>query len=191
MARKPQKSWAVLEAEYVNGSMSVRELATSKGVSEPALEKRAQLGKWSEKRRVASVEIGKAASKSAAQLQLDELEAFNKADLALAKNLRALVNAQIRKVLDKAKQAGLEMPDMKATDIRTLASAGAEIQRIGRLALGAATENQQVTGKDGAPLHGNGVAYGVLVVPAQSETGEEWEAMVAREHAEQAKRMLQ
>lgn len=134
-------NWDAIRTEYVAGKASIKTLAERHGVSESGLEKRAERGKWSEARRNLSESVISGADARIADVRVNELAEFNASDLKIAKALRAQIAIHIRAAQDRK-------TPMDAGQIRTLTAASEAAQRIGRLALGASTENSAITTKE-------------------------------------------
>lgn len=122
--------WAALKTEFVNSAMTYRELAERHGLKEPTVRKRGQREDWPEARRVLSQFVTSSASEQIAENRVDELTKFNEEDLATAKAIRAKAAAM------------MDLID-SPSDLRALAGAIDVAQKVGRLALGASTENVQ------------------------------------------------
>jgi hypothetical protein len=134
-----QADWAALRAEYVSGHCTMRELASKHGIKAAGVMRRAANEKWEADRKQESLRVSKEASIALGKFRTDELSKFNDDDLKIAKGIRA-------------KAVGMLASVVTPQDIRALASAFEVAQRIGRLALGASTDNKEITGKDGAPI---------------------------------------
>jgi hypothetical protein len=148
MAKKSaisDKDWDLLRAEYISSSISIRELADKFSCSADALEARAGREQWTEQRRKMSAEVLERANQEIADKRVAELVKFNEEDLEIARAIRKQIRTHIE---DSIQSNNL----MKSDDIRKLASAAESAQKIGRLALGVSTNNNEVTGKDGSPL---------------------------------------
>lgn len=127
--------WDAIRAEYVSGKASIKRLATKHNVSEPGLEKRAGRERWSEARRKMSEAVISDADTKITEAKVSELADFNASDLRMAKAIRQKVERMLRKA--STPQA-----------VRALANAADTAQKVGRLALGASTENSTVTTKE-------------------------------------------
>jgi hypothetical protein len=146
MAKKiADTEWDVLRTEYVSSNITLRELADKHGCSEDAVEKKAQREGWSDARRKLSAEVLAKADAELAESRAKELVKFNDEDLKVAKALRA----QIAKHINEAMQSNVPL---STHDIKRLTSAAVDAQKIGRLALGVSTSNNEVTGANGQPL---------------------------------------
>lgn len=129
--------WTSIKTEYVNGA-EYPALAEKYKVKEATLRQRASRHKWSHERQEASQLVTKLATAAIVESKAEQLAKFNEDDLKMAKNLRAMVNKQIQN----------SKGDMEPGQIRALAGAASEAQRIGRLALGAETESSVVTTRE-------------------------------------------
>jgi hypothetical protein len=137
--------WDKLRTEYVSSSISIRELAARHNCSEDAMEKRASREQWAEARRKLSAEVQSKADAELSEKRAKELVELNEQDLGLAKAIKA----QIAKHLNKANQ---NKEPLSIRELRLLASASESAQKIGRLALGVSTSNNEHTGANGVPL---------------------------------------
>jgi hypothetical protein len=130
--------WTTIKVEYVNSSISLRDLAAKHGIKAPGLMKRCATEGWEAERKQTASKVSKQATESLIESKAVQLAKFNEDDLKMAKNLRAMVNKQIQN----------SKGDMEPAQIRALAGAASEAQRIGRLALGAETESSVVMTKE-------------------------------------------
>ena len=120
--------WPALKVEYVNSAMGYRELAEKYGIKEATVRKRVSREGWNEARHTASQFVTTLASEQITENRVDELIKFNKEDLETAKAIRTKAIAMMQLI---------ESP----SDLRALAGAVDVAQKVGRLALGASTEN--------------------------------------------------
>ena len=140
--RKPRLTsmeWGRLKNIYVNGSETLTGLAQKEGINPAGVMQRALREQWgAERSRVADALTATAAATLTAA-KIDELSEFNAVDLKIAKAFRQQIAQHISAAQQKSKQ-------LTPNDIRALTSAAEAAQRIGRLALGASTENKAVSG---------------------------------------------
>jgi hypothetical protein len=137
--------WDAIRTEYVSSSISIRELSEKFNCSADALEKRCYTQGWTEQRRKISAEVLAKADAEITERRAKELISFNEQDLQVAKAIRS----QIAKHISEAMSS---QTLLSTRDIRTLASAAESAQKIGRLALGVSTSNNEHTGVNGQPL---------------------------------------
>lgn len=123
--------WAKIRLEYINGTMSLRDLAKTHKIKAAGIMAKAAKQKWEEERKQLSAKISKAAGDIIAETRAEELSKFNKTDLKAATQIRA-------------KAGSMLVRDMSPQDLNSLASVFEKAQKIGRLALGATTENTEV-----------------------------------------------
>lgn len=90
---------------------------------------------WEAERKQKSAEVSRVAGDSLTVTRIDELAQFNAADLEMARAIRS----KAQTMLDEA---------ASPADLRALASAVDTAQKVGRLALGASTENSTVTTRE-------------------------------------------
>ena len=105
-----------------------------------------------QKRQQLSEKVSQEALQKNAEKRINDLTTFNQEDIKISKALRA----QVGRHLIKLQQENAYVP---VNDLRTLASAAEAAQRIGRLALGAATESSEITGADGGPISFSAMSY--------------------------------
>lgn len=127
--------WTAARLAYVNSSKSLATIAKEYGATPAAVEKRAARERWSDERRKQSEKVGEQAQAVIADDRAATLAKFNEDDLRVAKAIRA-------------KAASLLNSIASPSEMRSLASAFESAQRIGRLALGAETENAVVTSRE-------------------------------------------
>ena len=127
--------WAALKTEYVHGTATMRELAEQKGIKAAGLMRRAAKEGWDAERKQKSAQVSRAAGESLTGTRVDELAKFNADDLKMARAIRA-------------KAAQMMVKANTPADLRALAGAVDTAQKVGRLALGASTENSMVTTKE-------------------------------------------
>jgi transposase-like protein len=153
MARGPIADWAKLKLEYVQTRITIAELAEKHGLKPETVKKQAERHRWGMERlkfeQIALAEAAEAASKE----RITELLQFNRDDLRVAKAIRARC----------ARRLAVVGEDIPASELRLIASAAEAAQRIGRLALGATTEN---VGHPGFPTPDQGVGDGAEVSTA-------------------------
>lgn len=148
MAKKsaiPEDLWEILRTEYVSTTISIRELAEKHNCSADAIEKRAHTNSWTEQRRKLSAEVLAKADAEIVERRVKELNEFNEQDIKIAKALRGQIALHINTAL-QAKDP------LSPKTIKVLTSALADAQKIGRLALGVSTSNNEHTGANGLPL---------------------------------------
>ena len=121
--------WGKLQAEYITGIMSLRDLADSHSIKAAGVMARAAKEGWDDLRKQHQAKISTAAIKSAEIDKTEELRLFNQQCLDAAR----LIRQKSWELLG----AGGNSPQ----DIRALASAMESAQKMGRLALGATTDN--------------------------------------------------
>ena len=121
--------WGKIQAEYVTGIMSMRDLAAAHGIKAAGLMARAVKEGWDELRKQHQTKVSTEAIQAAESDKAEELRIFNAQCIEAARLIR---------------QKSWEMLGVGGNspqDIRALASAIESAQKIGRLALGATTDN--------------------------------------------------
>jgi uncharacterized protein YjcR len=127
--------WTAIKTEYVHGTDTMRELAEKHGIKAAGLMRRAANEGWDAERKQKSAEVSKTVSDSLVSSRAEDLAKFNADDLMMARAIRA-------------KAAKLMANANTPADLRALAGAVDTAQKVGRLALGASTENSSVTTKE-------------------------------------------
>lgn len=120
--------WPALKVEYVNSTLSLRELADRHGIKAAGVMARAVKEGWDAERKQRQAEISKIAQEQLTNSRVDELASFNEDDLKMARAIRA-----------RAARMMQTITDLSAAELRALAAAADTAQKIGRLALGAET----------------------------------------------------
>lgn len=138
--------WDEARTAYITSRKSVAELARELGVSSDALSKRVQRGGWQADRLAFSSKITREATERIGEARVSQLAKFNEQDLLLAQALRARVAQKIR-----SSDAEGAVP-LSVSELRSLALAAESAQRIGRLALGATTQNEGQAAPDDPPI---------------------------------------
>lgn len=134
-AQKPD--WAALRVEYVNSTITLRGLADKHGIKAAGVMRRAAKEKWEDARKQESAKVSKASQEALSVSRTEELARFNEDDLKVAKGIRSQAARMMGNAVDPS-------------SLRTLASAFESAQRIGRLALGAATDSHDNISSDGS-----------------------------------------
>jgi hypothetical protein len=124
--------WAKLQAEYITGIMSLRDLATNHGIKAAGVMARAAKEGWDDLRKQHQAKVSTEAIQSAEVDKAEELRLFNAQCLEAARLIR-------QKAWEMMGQGGNSPQDMRA-----LASSIESAQKIGRLALGATTDNSDL-----------------------------------------------
>jgi hypothetical protein len=127
--------WTSIKLEYVNGHMSQRDLADKHQINPAGLMKRAANEGWEAERQQKSAEVSKVAQDLMTEDRTAVLAKFNEDDLRMARAIRAKAATMMKSI---------ESP----SELRAIASAADVAQKIGRLALGAETENTIVTSRE-------------------------------------------
>ena len=128
--------WMALRLEYVNGSMQYKELAEKRNLKEGTVRQRANRENWAEERNTLSRAVTQTANASLGSERATRLAKFNEQDAKIAEAIKSKAARMLQNLAD--------------SDDRMLANLtkifeGA--QKLGLLALGAATENHNVTTK--------------------------------------------
>lgn len=142
---KASEKYDQIRVEFVNSNVTLKELSTKHGVSYPALRATAARNKWTDERNRVSQKVTTEALAEQIKTRVSELGQFNADDLRMAKAIRSMAAKMLR-------EWQVDTEDASVTQLRTLAQVVADAQKIGRLALGASTDNHELTGAGGGPI---------------------------------------
>jgi len=143
--------WTPIRLAYIHSGKSLAQVASEFGVTPDAAEKRSEREGWAALRREAAEAVSAAAMARMEAERVSELVAWNAADLAAAKALRA----KVLQCLEH--EPGEDEEPLGPGQVRALVAAAEGVQRIGRLALGATTENTGLSNPEGGPIEGANV----------------------------------
>jgi hypothetical protein len=118
--------WSVLEVEYINTSVTMRELAEKHGIKASGVFTQAVKRQWDDKRKQSQAKISKQANRTLELSRTELLEKLNLDDLDAANAIKA----KARQMLEI-----IETPN----DLRALSASLDVAQKISRLALGVET----------------------------------------------------
>lgn len=127
--------WTKLRLDYIHGNMTLRELAEKNNIKAAGVMRRAANEGWDSDRKQESAKVSKVANEALSDTRANELSKFNEDDLKVARAIRGKAAAMLNTALS-------------AQELSALARSFDIAQKIGRLALGAATENSVVTNKE-------------------------------------------
>lgn len=136
---KKAADWPAVRLAYINSTKSIRQLAEEFGVGESAAKKRSATEGWDAERKLRTKEVTEAAQKVTTVTRAQELAKFNEDDIRVAKAIRAKAAAMMGSV-------------STPNEIRALSLAFETAQKIGRLALGATTDNTGLSDPNGGPI---------------------------------------
>lgn len=132
--------WAALRVEYVNGSMQYKELAEKHKLKEGTVRQRANREDWSRERNALSRAVTDAANASLGDERINRLAKFNDQDAKIAEALKA----KAARILN-----GADVDDKVLANLTRIFDGA---QKIGLLALGAATANTTVSTRTLEPV---------------------------------------
>jgi hypothetical protein len=136
---QPRK-YDAIRIEFINSNVTLKELSERHNVNYEALRKAAARGKWNDDRAVVSHKVTSQVMEAKLQSRVSELSQFNADDLKMAKALRGLA----AKFLNESQNP--QSKKITLSEITQIARVVSEAQKIGRLALGASTDNHELTG---------------------------------------------
>lgn len=136
--------WTAIRFQFVHQNATLADLAKLHDIKQDTIKKRAQREGWHDERaQVDQTAYAESAAKAAKE-RVKELTAFNSADLNVARGLRARVEKRLNET-----DANGNPKVIKPAELRQLAMVAETAQRMGRLALGASTDNLGVGGTGG------------------------------------------
>lgn len=131
---KEKIDWALIQTEYISGK-EYFELSEKYNVKEATIRQRAKRGNWSQTRHATSLAVTEKAIDNIIEVKSDLLTKLNETDLLAAQSLRNKANELL---------ATIET----ANELKAISGTFDIAQKISRLALGASTENSNVTTKE-------------------------------------------
>lgn len=143
----PIEVWTQIKSDYVIMGMTARALVekyAEHGLAQTTIERRAERHKWGAERRRHQADAENKIIEEMGRVRVQELIKFNTDDLKIAKALRARV---VRRLTDAEKEGGQALG---TSELRQLASVCETAQKMGRLALGATTQNNGIPDTAGA-----------------------------------------
>ena len=132
--------WPALRVEYINGAMQYKELAAKHKLKEGTVRQRANREGWAEERNAASRAVTQAANESLGNDRATRLAKFNDQDAKIAEALKA----KAARIL-----SGADVDDKVLANLTRIFDGA---QKMGLLALGAATANTTVSTRTLEPL---------------------------------------
>lgn len=127
--------WQIIKLEYINSPLNLKEIAEKHDLKDATVRQRAHREDWEAERHALSQTVTQAAQEQLTDDRTNQLAKFNEDDLRMARAIRAKAASMIKE---------LDNPSA----LRAVAGAADLAQRIGRLALGAETENRIVTSRE-------------------------------------------
>jgi hypothetical protein len=132
--------WVALRVEYINGSMQYKELAAKHKLKEGTVRQRANREGWAEERNALSRAVTQAANAVLGDERTHRLAKFNEQDAKIAEALKA----KAARILN-----GADVDDKVLANLTRIFDGA---QKMGLLALGAATANTTVSTRTLEPL---------------------------------------
>jgi hypothetical protein len=131
--------WGATMLEYVTTDVSLRDVAAKLGCNIHAVERRSALDGWSAARDKFRAQVGHRAQALQVETRAHKLKDWNDADLNIAKAIRGQTAKEFNRQVKEAVEKG---QTLDFNTLRNISSVIESTQRIGRLALGATTDNQ-------------------------------------------------
>ena len=127
--------WTALRLEYVNGAMTLRELADKHSIKSAGVMTRSANEGWEDERKQRQAETSKLSQAKLTGDRAEQLAKFNEDDLRMARAIRAKA-AQMMQTADTPHA------------LSAIARSADVAQKIGRLALGVETDFTSVTTRE-------------------------------------------
>lgn len=137
--RRNNIDWAKIKLEFVHTAARVADLASKYGLKEDTIWKRVSRDGWVDMRADAEQTAFANAAGELAKQRVKDLAKFNEDDLKIARAIRGRIATRFNNA---------ETP-ITPNELRLLASTAEAAQRMGRLALGASTDNVGLAGPGG------------------------------------------
>lgn len=166
-------TWAQIKHDYIILSSTPSVLSQKYGASEKSISQRVDREGWYQMRLEAKTKLEDDLLRESAKTRLKELVKFNEDDLKLAKAIRAKV---ARRLHDAENDP--ESKAISSSELRTLAATCDTAQKMGRLALGATTQNAGLTEPDDRPFNGGDIASSIVDVPIDNLAEEQRDAII-------------
>lgn len=140
------QKYADIRAEFISGNMTIRDLADKHGFGYDALRKVAARQEWMKERHKVSQKVTSDAVNVSIHTRVSELSQFNTDDLRMAKAIRGMA----AKIINESQHQGGKK--LSIGELGQIARIVSDAQKIGRLALGASTDNHELTGAGQGPI---------------------------------------
>lgn len=131
--------WAALRLEYTHSTITLRELAEKHGINSAGVMRRAAKEGWEAERKQESAKVSKAASEVLGEDRAARLAKFNDHDAKISEAL-------------KGRAAKMLNANITAAELSALSRVFDTAQKMGLLALGAATANTTVSTRTLEPV---------------------------------------
>ena len=128
-------NWSEIKSEFINGSLSLVEIAKKYDLKDTTVRSRANREDWQRLRNELQLIATEKVNEEVINEKVDKLKALNEIDLSAAQALRDKANELMQSVTT-------------ANELKALSGTFDIAQKISRLALGASTENSTVTNKE-------------------------------------------
>lgn len=134
--------WAAIKLDYMHSALEPMALAKKYDVPPATMRQRVKRGGWAAERHSHVTQVTAQAHGILTAEKVSELTQWNADDLRIARALRAQIAASIKVAQDRK-------APLSASELRALAGAAEQAQKMGRLALGVSTENLGLGGTGG------------------------------------------
>lgn len=139
MPKLSRADWQKIQFDYVHRGVRVVDLADLYSIKLDTIYQRVKREGWADKRVEAEQKAYAEAAADASKKRVKELAAFNEGDIKISHAIRSRIATRL---------ANVDGP-MTMSELRVIASTAEVAQRMGRLALGASTDNVGHAGPGG------------------------------------------
>jgi hypothetical protein len=143
MNKSPGIDWVAAMQEYVTTDATLRDIAAKFRCHRKGVERRSVLDGWGAARERFRDSVGRRAQELQVETRAHKLKDWNDADLNIAKAIRGQTAKEFNRQVKEAVEKG---QTLDFNTLRNISSVIESTQRIGRLALGATTDNQGMIG---------------------------------------------
>jgi uncharacterized metal-binding protein len=137
--------WNAVRMAYVQSSKTLAEVAIEFDINAAGVEKRAHREGWTEERQKMADSVRQIATTELVSKRAQDLARLNEDNLRVARAVQAQIGLHLQ-------QAQTSAQPIASRELRQLAGALAEVQKVARLALGASTDNHELGGPNGTPI---------------------------------------
>jgi hypothetical protein len=150
---------AQIKHDYIMLNLTPKRLSEKYDVAEKAVVRRIERGGWYKMRLEEAAKLEDELMRRSAETRIRELIKFNEDDLKMAKAIRGRVARRLQDAENNPKNV------ISSSELRTLAATCDTAQKMGRLALGAATQNTSLADQGEGPIKGGSIAASIVDVP--------------------------
>jgi hypothetical protein len=152
-------TWAQIKHDYIMLNKGPRQLSEEYGPTETAINHKSERGGWYKMRLESAAKLEDELMRRSAETRIRELIKFNEDDLKMAKAIRGRVARRLQQAENDPEKV------ISSSELRTLAATCDTAQKMGRLALGATTQNTSLADINAGPIKDGNIAASIVDVP--------------------------